>query len=391
MKYSILVTVLLFSIGGMLFTGFQCGSADVTSAKLYEQRGDLANAEKSYVKEVTKNPNNAEAWYLLGHVRALMSNYSGMMEAFDKCLALPEGQKYASDIANVKKAAWGQSLNNAVGLYNRSITAPADSAVGLRNKAIEQYKIALQINPDSAMTYQNLAIAYHANKDYADEIAALKQGLQRNNSIDLQTSLINAYITDAAGAEANKDTAKAQADYNAAIAAMTDARKLKPNDPELLKTMIDLYVRTGRAKEAMPLMQEAINNAAPGDTVTKVYQYDMGVLLLQTDDFPGAIEHFDAALKIDPNYEPALQNMAVAHMKYGDKLKKAAQESESKDKSYIQHFKDATKYFEQLINLNDKNKENPDYWDYLASAYANANMVKQAKEAIAKADELRKK
>ncbi len=78
-------------------------------------------------------------------------------------------------------------------------------------------------------------------------------------------------------------------------------------------------------------------------------------------------------------------------MKYGDKLKKAAQESESKDKSYIQHFKDATKYFEQLINLNDKNKENPDYWDYLASAYANANMVKQAKEAIAKADELRKK
>ena len=65
---TVLILIMLF-LSALSFTGFQCGSAESTSAKLYIQRGDLEAAEASLKKEVDKNPANAEAWWLLGHTR----------------------------------------------------------------------------------------------------------------------------------------------------------------------------------------------------------------------------------------------------------------------------------------------------------------------------------
>mgnify|MGYP002260681176 CR=1 FL=1 len=86
MKHSTLAVAVVLLAVFMMSTAFQCGSADVTSAKLYESRQDYEKAEASYLKEVTKNPSNHEAWYLLGRIRAQRGDYKGMKEAFDKML-----------------------------------------------------------------------------------------------------------------------------------------------------------------------------------------------------------------------------------------------------------------------------------------------------------------
>jgi len=112
---------------------------------------------------------------------------------------------------------------------------------------------------------------------------------------------------------------------------------------------------------------------------------------MQTDSLNEAITYFENALKVDPNYEVALQNIGVTYMRVGDKMKQAAQSTDMKkniDKSYVEKFKKASEYFKQLSDVkpNDANA-----FDLLASAYANSNMVKEAKEALEKADSLRKK
>ena len=84
-QYSLLLFFLIL-IASLSFTGFQCSSAESTSAKLYMQRGDLAAAEKSLTSDTEKNPNNPESWYLLGDVRRQRGNYQGMMDAFDRSL-----------------------------------------------------------------------------------------------------------------------------------------------------------------------------------------------------------------------------------------------------------------------------------------------------------------
>jgi tetratricopeptide (TPR) repeat protein len=384
--YAVVIAVCAVLFAIISFTGFQCSSAELTSAKLYIQRQDWTGAEKALITETQKNPSNAEAWYLLGQVRYQLADYSGMNDAFNKSLSI--SKEFEQDISRIRLAGWGQALNTAVAKFNHSINAPKDSASILRQEAIQLYKTAITINPDSTITYKNLAVAQHAEGDYDGETASLKEALKRKPTTELYTSLVNAYLAKAQDAEAagNKDVATAT--YNDALQALTDARKFDPNDTELLGTMIDLYVKLGRANEAMPFIREAVAK----DPTNKVYQYNLGVLLMQTDSLAEAIPHFEAALQQDSSYEVALQNIAVAHMKLGDRLKKKAMAEGSSTKikkdEYLDHFKKAAEYFERLVTFKP---DDANYWDYLASAYANADMVEKAQEAIKKSDELKKK
>jgi tetratricopeptide (TPR) repeat protein len=225
------------------------------------------------------------------------------------------------------------------------------------------------------------------NEDYDNEIATLKEALKLKNDFDTQSKLIDAYLAKGQAAEKNGDKKTATECYDTAITSINEARKLEPSNDILLKTMIDLYIRTNRSKEAMPLMLEAIQK----DPNNKIFQYNIGVLLMQMDSLKPAIGHFEEAVKIDPKYDVAIQNLAVAHMKLGDELKSVNQTKESKVKPFVAEFKAAASYFKQLIELNDANRKNADYWEYLASAYLNANMQAECKKALETAKELEKK
>lgn len=367
-----------------IITGFQCASQEMTSAKLYIQRSDWENAEKWLSQEVEKNPTNAEAWWLLGQTRVQRANYKGSIEALDN--SLKNSNEFSEKITQIKKYVWGQSLNQGVNFFNKSISASPESAATLRQQAIESYQVALTVNPDSVITYQNMAVAQHAQGLYDDEIVTLKEALKRKQTPALYASLINVYLTRAQDADAKNDKATATENYNNSISAILEVRKLEPDDVELLATMIDIHVRLGKANEAKPYIREAIVK----DPTNKVYQYNLGVLLMQTDSLEEAITHFDAAIQQDPMYDVALQNIGVAYMRLGDQIKKAAQSTDMNkaiDKTYLEKFKKAVGYFEKLIEIK---KDDPNSWDLLASAYANANMVKEAKEALEKSDALRK-
>src|SRR5262249_1695285 len=153
------------------------------------------------------------------------------------------------------------------------------------------------------------------------------------------------------------------------------ARKMDPTNDQMLNSMIDLYTRLGRANEAKPFIREGIAK----DPSNKVYQYNLGVLLMQTDSLKESLPYFDAAIKPDSSFESALINAASVHMKLGDRMRKSTQGSDSKkgdDKAYVEEFKAATAYYTRLTAMKP---EEANYWEYLASAYANAGMVKQAK------------
>jgi tetratricopeptide (TPR) repeat protein len=385
MKNYTILAILVFVLSILLLTGFQCASQEMTSAKLYKQRGDLENAEKWLAQEVEKNPTNTEAWYLLGETRLQRNNYRGSIEAYDACLK--NSNEFADKINQAKKYIWVQSINQGVDYYKKSKSASPDSAAKLLQQSINSYKLAISVNPDSLIAYQNLAIAYHVSGNTDEEVSTLKEALKRKPNSALHLSLIEVYLQKAQAAEAKGDKQTATANYNTAIDAIVEARKYDPEDAELLSTMIDIYVRVGRANEAKPYIREAIIK----DPSNKVYQYDLGVLLMQTDSLDEAITHFENAIKVDSKYDVALQNIGVAYMRIGDKMKQASQSSDIKkniDKSYIEKFKKAGEYFKQLTEIkpNDANA-----FDLLASAYANSNMVKEAKEALEKADSLRKK
>ncbi|HUN65613.1 MAG TPA: tetratricopeptide repeat protein [Bacteroidota bacterium] len=371
----------------------------MTSAKLYMSQHNYDRADTALTKEVAKNPQNSEAWYLLGRIKLEQGNIPLMVDYFDKSLAA--GKEFEKDITDAKKYAWQISLNRGAALYNRAMalkkvpaTAGNDSIQIYLGQSVDAYRVALKANPDSAMTYENMSIAQYSGDKYDDELVTLKEGLQRTHQAMFDTMIIDAYRAKLDNInqkiftleKAGKKTETTPL-YQEAITTINTARKDYPSDLDLIAIQTDFYVRSGRANEAKPTIREAIAKE-PGN---KLNHYNLGVLLMQTDSLTTAIKEFEAALAIDPKYDVALQNCAVAYMKLGDKVRKANQDAGSKkdpDKSYIDSFKKAAGYFETLTAIKPGD---PNLWDSLASAYANAGMVKKAEEAIKKADAIRKK
>jgi tetratricopeptide (TPR) repeat protein len=383
-------------ITAMTVTGFQCGSSEMTSAKLYMSQKNYEKADTALTKELANNPQNSEAWYLLGRIKLEQGNYEKMVEAFSK--SLETGKEFQKDISDAEKYIWQVSINRGASYYNRSAalerepgTPKKDSIRIYREGAISAYKTALKVNPDSVITYTNLAIAQFALDKYDDEIATLSEGIKQTHTHSLDTIMIDAYRSKLndynmkiVAAEAKKDKQTADGFYAQAITTVNEIRKMYPENTDLMAIQTDFYVRSGRAEEAKPAIRESIQK----DPTNKINHYNLGVLLLQSDSLHGAIAEFEMALKSDPTYDVALQNAAVTYMKLGDRVRKANQDSKEIDKSYIDDFKKAAGYFEKLTEVK---KDDATIWEYLASAYANAGMVKKAEEALKKADTLHKK
>jgi tetratricopeptide (TPR) repeat protein len=401
MKHWPIIVLLSVIVSSLLFTGFQCGSAEETSAKLYMQRKEWRSAETALAKETEKNPSNAEAWYMLGQSRlrrgegygeagnydSMKILFTSMTDAYRKAQEL--SKEYDATITSERLYGWQKSINYGVTLYNKSVAASKDSAGMLRQKAIVAYEAAIAVEPDSLLAYKNAAVALRADGRTEEEISYLKKARARKNDPDVSAQIIQYYLDKAEEASAKGDSATAKSLYATSLTELAEARKADPGNTQLMDAMINIYIKLGKAAEAVPLMQEALDK----DPNNKVYHYNLGVLLIGADKLPEAIGHFDAAIKIDPAYDIAYQNAGVAQMKWGDKLKtKAQEEAEAKktkvDKSYQEHFKAAAVYFEKLVEMKPQELN---YYDLLVSAYANGGDIKKAEEWAKKADVLRKK
>jgi tetratricopeptide (TPR) repeat protein len=387
MKKSFIMVSLYCVILGFIFTGFQCGSAELTSAKLYIQRKDWANAEQSLLKEVQKHPENAEAWYMLGDIQREMGNQKGMLESFDN--SLKYSKEFEAEIVKRKLFVWQSAVNAGVSYYNKSINASPDSAIMLRNKSADAYKIAILVQPDSILAYENMAIAQMALGNIDEQLYYLKEILKRKYDPATSITLINVYIKKAEDAKAAGSNEQAAAHYAEAISAIIKARTSDPDNAELLKALIDVHIAAGRAEEAMPFMIEAIQK----DPSNKVLRNNYGLLLMKSDQIEKSIEQFNAAIATDSTYEDGVWNGAVAYLRWGEIMKaKATEEVEANknkeiDKRYVEKFKTATRLIEKLVSIKPAE---PKYWDGLATAYVNAGMSKQAQKAFEKADQLRK-
>ncbi len=400
MKTSSFVALVTLAIVYLMLTGFQCGSAESTSAKLYMQRKEWPAAEQALMKEVENNPTNAEAWYYLGQVRLrkaeqgldakdypqVTTDYGNMIYAYDKSLA--SSQEWAPQIHTEKLFAWQKALNAGVELFNRSIKAPAAEAPGLRGQAVRMYDAAIAVNPDSLLPYKNASIALQADGLTDRQLLYLQKARKISADPEVLTPLIQIYIDRGDTAKAAGNEAVANENYTLALTELQEARKVSPGNADLLNAEIDLYIKVGRAPEAIPLMEEGLKT----DPTNRDYHYNLGVLLMQGGKVEEAIGHFDAAIKTDPTYAFAVQNAGIANLKLADEMKKASQSDDPKkatnNKGYVEYFKKAAAYFEKLTVLRP---DDPNAWDFYGSACANGGMLKEAEAAIKKADELRKK
>ena len=159
---------------GLMFLGFQCSSTELTSAKLYISQKNWDKALETLQAEVQKNPKSDEGYYLMGTVYSELDQTDAMIESFDKSLAI--SNKFANSINEYRAYQWANKYNRGVSLFQRgNKTTDEDSSKMYYDMAIEAYNNAVVLEPDSGVTYRNLAFVYLTTGKTLESVEPLKK------------------------------------------------------------------------------------------------------------------------------------------------------------------------------------------------------------------------
>lgn len=393
--------ILLIALAGVFLatTGFQCGSAEMTTARLAMNQGQWEKAEQSLMKELQKNDKNEEAWFELGRVRWNMKKYLEANEAFDRALAI--SPSHASEISAFRINLWQQNINDGVELYNRGLrladspdsTVFADSAFA---RAVRNFTVATQVIPDSAYGYYLVGVAKSARGDYDGAESAHRAALAKRPDFPEVFRMLGAlYLRRADEYRAAKNEDASRDQLRKAAALYVEARKTNPDDPDFVSRLIAAYQGLGEDANALGVVKEMLAK----DPDKREYVYVYGEYLLKSGDFEQSIELLQKSMRLKDTLDiittSATTNLGIAYQNWGVALREKAQERAEaaakagkklpEDLSYLEKYRDALPYFERTVETNPRDAES---WDRLAKLYTALNMKDKARMAYDKVDSL---
>jgi Tfp pilus assembly protein PilF len=108
-------------------------------------------------------------------------------------------------------------------------------------------------------------------------------------------------------------------DLDAAISAFRAAIKLAPLSPQIHNTLGTALRQKGEIEAARAEFAEAARlNKLKSDNQAAIFATNTGAQKLKEGDLDAAIERFEAALKLDPEYAPAHYQLGLALQKKGN-------------------------------------------------------------------------
>ncbi len=390
-RYCFLIVTFL-----MLITGSHTIAQHLTSAKLYLKLNQFQEAEASAIKAVGKDPDEEEAWFVLGQARYMLQKYPQMVEAFDKAAAI-DPEEHKSEIHNYRMKVWADLYNKGVGLYNRG----RDSSLFFQS-AIEAFQNAIVSMPDSLQTYYVCALAYCANNQFDEARKVLETSLKKNsNQVEELNLLGKVHLRFAQEKAEAKDEVGSNQEYRTAQTAFEKIYQLDRSNVENIKNLMAIYELLGEADKALALTRDALVT----DPGNRTLRYAYGVYLLKQEKFDESIAELTKVLDGDSGgadelTEDATYNLGVAFLNWGVAIKaeaekKAEEASKAKkggkeakeDLTYKEKFKDALPYLERSV---EKRSDDVNLWQQLGRMYGNLNMMDKMKKAFAMVDSLTK-
>jgi len=160
-----------------------CGSAEISSAKLYRQRRDYSKADQLLKQALISNPTDDEAWDLYVQNLYDLKNYEKIADVIDT--ASLYSVTHRADIDQIRQATWAQLYNGGLDAFNQNPESKEQ-----QKAAIGLLESARKLAPDQPETYEILGQVYMAAGDTAKTIETFNQAIrQASSSHEQGTSL----------------------------------------------------------------------------------------------------------------------------------------------------------------------------------------------------------
>jgi tetratricopeptide (TPR) repeat protein len=311
-----------------------------------------------------------------------------MVASYNKSLS--EKSKYRSEIEKSKNYYWTITFNKGVKYFVEANDKESSQQKNkLFEKSINAFNNALLIKPTDSDTYKNMAFVYMSSGRNELAIEPLQELVNLKKELDGYRYLGEIYYTIGANKSSEYsitgnaiDSIEAAEYFDKAIFVLEEGAAVYTNDGELTRILNASYIGTGRISEALESSKILVEAEPDNET----YRYNYGVILLQSNDFPGAEEQFLKALEIKPEYENAAYNLGLTYVKWGTQLKVQEEETEVYTDEDIEKYRQALPYLELIV---ESDSENAEIWELLGKVYSILSMQDEAMDAFNKADQLR--
>ena len=238
-----------------------------------QQAGRLEESRRELERAVQLDPGLAEAHYNLGLTLDGLGRLEEAAAAYRQSLAIyPKNVKALHNHANVL----------------RQLKRYDEALAGLRS--------AIAIDPDAAEVRLNLADTLHAKGDLAGAVAAYQDAIGRRP--DWGEAWNNLGMTLRRMGRA----AEARQAFERAVQFVPDA-------PIVYANLAAMAAEAGQGDEAVKYYDQALGRS-PDSPQTAQWHNDAGVVLARLGRPAEAVAHFEAALRIRPDFAEARGNLA---------------------------------------------------------------------------------
>jgi tetratricopeptide (TPR) repeat protein len=357
--------LILIAIFTIIF--FNCRSTEFNSAMLYIQEENYPKAIESLEKEIQKNPQNDEAYYLLGLCYSDVSEFEKMNEHFKNSLAI--SNKFQKDISFIKKRYWIYSFN--LGLEKLQYDQ--------LDEAIIYFNTAIVIDPNETNTYKNLAFLFAQKGDHDRAIASYQKviELDPNDFRTLLTLGIEYYNLEK---------------YKDAVNIFNKILEKEYGNSDAIVYLALSYDQLGNRVKALELYEAAIEKN-PNDV--DLY-FNRGRLFYIDKKYENALLDFEQVFKIEPFNSEIILTLGNIYKRMAEKIHKQIEElTKQKDESQKieelkkmekEYYQKSKEMFEKIIPQNSKS---PEFWHNLGNVYFQLGLIDESKKALKKAEQFK--
>jgi len=329
----------------------------------YRHLGRFDEARKYFQEGLKRDPRNASCLFNMGFIEERQGNNAGAEGFFQKALkSNPEFADALLELANLRME--NKKFDEAAQLLRRYVRVSPQPATGY-------YKLA--------MVERSLHQTEAAQRDLQ-----VFQTLSKDVSSGPQPyQHLFDYLN-------NRSTLTAQDRTQLDLAQLTEQIQTHPDQPQDLYLLAETYLKLGRRDDALKTVGQ-LDQLSSGDYRT---QTGVGVLLARYRLYDDAIQHFQTALKANPDSDDVKFNLVDAYFRkgsYSQALEAANQVSDKgrQDDAFLAllgdvyaHLGDNARAAEIFRNAIARNPDNDQNYLSLTLTQLRQNNVKAAEQTL---------
>jgi tetratricopeptide (TPR) repeat protein len=283
----------------------------LAAGRRFHQAGDLPRAKQAYQQVLEADPDQAEAWYLLGSVCQALGEPGEAATNYQRALRLKPGLAAAHNCLGIILAQQGDQAG-ALACFRQAVQLSPDSAEahsnlgctlkeqGKRDEALICFRHAVRLNPDFAVAQINLGNLLRELGHFAEAVACCRRAVQ------LEPDLAEAHY--------NLGLALAdQGERDEAATCLRGALRLKPDHAGAYMTLGKVFLEQGQLDDAWASYQHAAR-LAPNDPAGL---YSLGIVLFEQGRYDEALASYQRALQLKPDCPLTHGNRSLAWLLLG--------------------------------------------------------------------------